>query len=70
MSLRGDKGVAQFKKSVKMGHPNLYVHLDAKNATTVMADKYMTQRGFSDHIGFVSVYDTGGFFSNKKVPFL
>ena len=22
MSLSGDKGVAQFKKSVKMGHPN------------------------------------------------
>ena len=23
MSLSGDKGVAQFKKSVKMGHPNI-----------------------------------------------
>ena len=47
----------------------LYVHLDAKNATTVMADKYMTQRGFSDHIGFVSVYDTGRFFLLEKVVF-
>ena len=25
MSLSGDKGVAQFKKSVKMGHPTLHL---------------------------------------------
>ena len=32
----------------------LYVHIDANNATTAMADKYMTQKGRSDHIGFFS----------------
>ena len=34
MSLSGDKGVAQFKKSVKMGHPNVQKDLysfDAQN---------------------------------------
>ena len=31
MSLSGDKGVAQFKKSVKMGHP--IVHLKVMEAT-------------------------------------
>ena len=40
----------------------LYVHIDANNATTAMADKYMTQKGRSDHIGFVPVYDTGRYF--------
>ena len=28
MSLSGDKGVAQFKKSVKMGHPNQDINID------------------------------------------
>ena len=27
MSLSGDKGVAQFKKSVKMGHPILHIDI-------------------------------------------
>ena len=26
MSLSGDKGVAQFKKSVKMGHPSVHIY--------------------------------------------
>ena len=33
MSLSGDKGVAQFKKSVKMGHPNLHAWVQCINVT-------------------------------------
>ena len=48
MSLSGDKEVAQFKKSVKMGHPNseyIYInddnvdHLSVKELQTI----YITQ---------------------------
>ena len=38
MSLSGDKGVAQFKKSVKMGHPNDHADDDDDVITTLRDD--------------------------------
>ena len=36
MSLSGDKGVAQFKKSVKMGHPSKYDNIVSSNFVLYM----------------------------------
>ena len=37
MSLSGDKGVAQFKKSVKMGHPSDYLRFVEHSSPTQKA---------------------------------
>ena len=38
MSLSGDKGVAQFKKSVKMGHPNQQHNISFGSTNKYTAD--------------------------------